>query len=118
MLDLGGTYAIGNEGDELLLLLSGAFAPGGGGLADVAVAFGYRGYFGRERLKTYFDLDLSAHSMPFFTLGPRLGLGVQYELTPIFGAFAGLAGEIGVGGELRFSAQAVIGFQARSYLFE
>ena len=127
-LDLGLSRSIGVDGNELSLSLSVIFplgcTPVVGGIYnpctvyDVALFGGYRGYFGQDRLKTFFDLNAALHATPQVTVGPRLGIGVQYELSNVWGAYAGFSAELGVGGALRFSAQLVLGVQLRSYLLE
>ncbi len=78
---------------------------------------GYRGYFG-ERVKTFFDLGARIDIAPQAAIGPRIGFGVQSELSSFAGLFAGLAVHAGVGNGLRFSAEAFAGIQLRSYLLE
>ena len=79
---------------------------------------GYRAYFGQDRLKTFVDLDGAVDVRPSFAIGPRLALGVQYELHPLFGLFGGLAARVGIGSPTRFAASAFAGFQLRSYLLQ
>ena len=112
---VGGTFAIGNEGNELKVL-SQAFRLTEG--AVWAVSAGYRGYFGQEQVKTFFDLDARADVAPTFAIGPRLGLGVQYELLPTLGVFAAVAAHVGAGNGVVFGAEAFVGIQIRSYLLE
>lgn len=112
---LGLSFAIGANGNELhgwVRSLSG-----GGPLAWSGVA-GYRGYFGEEQLKTFFDLGARVDLTPQFTLGPRIGFGIQWEFSSLAGVFGGLAAHLGAGNGLRFSAEAFAGVQLRSYLFE
>jgi hypothetical protein len=117
--EIGGTYAVGYNGNELALLATLGVATYGSLRADWGLAAGYRGYFGHERFKTYFDLDAAVHFTPSVTAGPRFGAGVQYELTQTLGVFGGLEGELCIGPqELRLSAQIAVGFQFRSYLLE
>ena len=112
--DLGVTAAIGDDGNELKLVVQAARpgTPEWGGYA------GYRGYFGQERLKTFFDLDLAVDVRPSFAAGPRLAFGLQYELHPLVGIFAGLAARVGIGSPTRFAASAFAGLQLRTYLLE
>ena len=112
---VGGTFAIGNEGNELKILTQ-AFRLTEGG--TWAVSAGYRGYFGQEQLKTFFDLDARANVAPTFAIGPRLGLGVQYELLPTLGVFAAVAAHAGAGHGVVFVAEAFVGILLRSYLLE
>ena len=111
---LGGTFAIGNDGNELKLFVQ-AFARAG---TAWAVSAGYRGYFGQERFKTFYDLDGRFDVSPVFTVGPRLGLGLQYEATQTLGVFATLATHIGVGNGVVFSGEVFVGVQLRTYLLE
>jgi hypothetical protein len=70
-----------------------------------------------EQWKTFFDLDLAAHVAPIWTLGLRVGFGVQYEVLPVLGVYAELALQGGGGAGLRLSGELLLGFQLRSYLF-
>lgn len=114
-VNLGGTWAIGVDGNELLVL---ARAIIGGPVLEGSLVLGYRGYFGQEQVKTYFDVGVAGHLMPELAVGPRLGFGVQYELSPIAGVYAGLAGQVGLGGTLRFDLELCLGLQLRTYLLE
>jgi hypothetical protein len=69
-------------------------------------------------VKTFFDLNAVVHLAPALTLGPRIGFGVQYELSPLFGVYAGLAAQIGFGQAIRFDGELIGGIQLRSYLLE
>ncbi|MHB8873380.1 MAG: hypothetical protein ACYC8T_06805 [Myxococcaceae bacterium] len=112
--DLGGTWAVGYSGNELMLLGRAAF---GGPRVEGSVTFGYRGYFGQDRVKTFVDLGAAVH-FPLVAVGPRVGFGVQYELSPIVGVYAGLAAQVGLGQALRFDGELCLGLQLRSYLLE
>jgi hypothetical protein len=112
--NLGVTVAIGENGNELKLVVQAA-KPGSIEWSSYA---GYRGYFGQDRLRTFFDLDLAVDVRPFFTAGPRLAFGLQYELHPLVGVFAGLAARVGIGSPTRFAASGFAGLQFRSYLLE
>ncbi len=112
---LGGTMAIGHDGNELLFV---ARSTVGGTVIDWSGHFGYRSYFGPDRLRTFFDLDLSLHLTPVVTFGPRAGIGLQYELSSVLGAYFAVAAQLGFGGALRFNAEALVGLQLRSYLLE
>lgn len=114
-LTLGGTVAVGDNGNEVLVE---TFTLLGGRHLDLGLAAGYRGYFGDERVKTFITLELAGHLSPQFTVGPRAGLGVQYELSPTVGTFALLAADLGYGAALRFTAEVSVGLQLRTYLLE
>lgn len=112
-LELGGTLSL-TEHTELRI--AGRVAPPGPH-PGWSVYAGIRNSRG-ERLKTFFDLDLAAHLAPLWSLGLRLGLGVQYELLPVLGAFAVAGVQGGGGGGLRLSFELLIGLQFRTYLFQ
>jgi hypothetical protein len=130
-LDLGLTYGFSESGNDLVFRAQGDFA-GAGAPFDFALESGYRVYFGQERLKTFFELDGTIHLMPAhyqdsvgnvqfspaLSLGPAFGVGVQYEVTPVFGVFAAIQAGIDVGQVLRFAAHAAVGIQLRTYVFE
>ena len=116
-VELGGTLSVG-DGNDLLLSVRAEF----GGLFDLGIYAGYRGYFSVGQWKTFFDLDLAGHITPAIaphgTVGPRVGVGVQLDFLPIIGTYAVLGGQIGFGDGLRYGAELTIGFQFRSYLLE
>ena len=47
-----------------------------------------------------------------------MSLGLQYELASTLCVLAGLTADLGAGAGLRFTAEAFVGFQLRSYLLE
>lgn len=114
-IDVGATLAIGHEGDELVLLARGLipspdFAP--------TVLFGYRTYYGYDRLKTFLDLQVATQVAPSFAIGPRVAGGFQYELSPVLGVAAGLAGQVGWGRAFLLGAELFVAVQARTYVFQ
>jgi hypothetical protein len=48
----------------------------------------YRGYFGTEELKTFFDLGVWAPLRSRFAVGPLAGLGVAYDFSRRAGVYA------------------------------
>ncbi|MBK7860162.1 MAG: hypothetical protein IPJ65_16415 [Archangiaceae bacterium] len=84
---------------------------------DTLLYGGYRGYFG-ERWKTFVDLQAAVSFTPFLAAGPRLGVGLQYELSSIAGLYTQVAAVLGFGEVLQFRAELVIGVQLRSFLLE
>lgn len=112
--DLGITLAPGSDGNEYKLVMEAA-KPGS---LQWLLYGGYRGYFGQERLKTFFDLDGAVDVKPNFTVGPRLALGVQYDFHSLIGVFGGVAARVGIGSPTRFAASAFGGLQIRSYLLQ
>jgi len=112
--DVGLTLALGDDSDELRVYGRILFLKPIAG----AAAVGYRGYFGDDRWKTFFDLELMADVAPLFNFGPRLGMGIHYEVNPVIGLFAGAGAHFGAGSTFLFVADAQIGIQFRSYLLE
>lgn len=115
-LDLGGTWAVGYDGNELLAW--GRLGLDRERLVAGAIVAGYRGYFGDGRVKTFVDLDGALHLAPVLAVGPRVGFGTQLELSEVAGLFLGVAAQFGFGRAIRFDAELVLGLQLRSYLLE
>ncbi len=111
-IELGGTLSVS---DHTELRLAGRLSPPGPRF-DSSVLAGIRNSRG-ERWKTFFDAELAVHFTPLWTVGLRLGFGVQYELAPVVGLFA-VAGVQGGGGQgLRLGFELLIGMQFRTYIF-
>ena len=109
------SFPLGVSGSEWTI---GARTGFGGPSVDVAAAGGLRAYFGEERFKTYLTAELSLHVTPNVTAGPRLGIGIQYELLPTFGVYLGGAAEVTAGQGIRIAAAVLGGIQLRTYIFE
>lgn len=73
----------------------------------------YRGYFGTEEWKTYFEAGLWAPLRSRLGVGPLIGLGVAYDFSQDVGVFAGaeFATAFGDGRALTFAGLA--GWQFR-----
>lgn len=113
VLDLGLSAAIDGDGNAVVI-------SGRAGRAGDTTRFGatasYRGYFGSDEWKTFFDLGVASEVHPRFGIGPRLGLGLQLDVHPLFGAFVlADARALFGGGSTRTSVSLSIGFQARTY---
>jgi len=109
------TFPMGVSGNEWT---AGARTGFGGPSVDVAIAGGLRAYFGDERFKTYLTAELALHVAPNVTAGPRLGVGIQYEILPTFGLYLGGAAEVTAGEGIRIAGAVVGGIQLRTYVFE
>lgn len=109
----GGGVAFDGEGHEALLL---ARVTGRGGALDLAALFGLRGNFGDERWRTFFDLQLAVPLRPTLLAGPRAGAGVQYEISPVAGAFCQAAIQLGLGSSLLLTTDLSCGLQLRTYV--
>lgn len=109
-------FDVSGEGDELLLGASVAlrsFDDPGRERVLLGVDARYRGYFGTESLKTFFDLGVWAPLRSRLAAGPLVGLGVAYDFSRFAGAY--LAGAFATAfGEARIASFSVaIGAQMR-----
>ncbi len=86
-LRLAFTFDLSGEGDELMV--GGAWSGGGGATAHVdwALDARYRGYFGSDEFKTFFEVGLWAPLSPRRAVGPRAGLGASWDFSRRLGAF-------------------------------
>ncbi len=109
------TFPLGVSGNEWTI---GARTGFGKPSVDVAVAGGIRAYFGEERFKTYLTAEVALHVTPNVTAGPRLGVGIQYELLPTVGIYLGGAAEVTAGQGIRIAGAVLAGLQFRTYVFE
>jgi hypothetical protein len=119
-LDIGASFNVNKTLNSNEIIVAGNVSVGQSikpWIWDGQLYGGYRGYFG-ERWKTFYDLDLALAWDGRFTVGPRFGVGIQYELSPIAGMFLTLHAQIGFGQELVLKGILAIGFQLRSYLLE
>jgi hypothetical protein len=109
------TLPLGLSGNEWTV---GARTGFGDSQVDVALAGGIRGYFGEERFKTYLSAEMALHIVPNVTAGPRLGVGIMYELLPTLGLYLGGAAEVTAGQGIRIAGAFTGGIQLRTYVFE
>jgi hypothetical protein len=89
---------------------------GRGDAVDVAGLLGVRASFGDERWRTFFDLQLAVPFVPRLLAGPRLGAGIQYEVSPVAGVFCAGALQLGLGSVLFFTGDVACGLQLRTYV--
>lgn len=113
--EIGVSAAFTERGSEVMFAVRASFL---GPSVDVATRLGIRGYFGLDDWKTFFDLEVVARWTPVIVVGPGVRLGVQYEFSPIIGAFAAFGAQIGFGQALRLGFELTAGIQLRSYLLE
>jgi len=109
----GGGAALGSERLEALGLVR---VTGRTGALEVAGLAGLRTSFGDERWKTFADLQLAVTVVPQLLLGPRFGVGVQYEVSPVAGAFCQAALQVGLGSVLAIAGDVSCGVQLRTYV--
>lgn len=107
------TFDVSGEGDELML--GGAWSAGGGSSAHVdwAVDARYRGYFGSEELKTFFEVGLWAPLAPRLAVGPRAGLGLAWDFSRRLGVFLAFGFATAFGEFRGASLEGGAGFQVR-----
>jgi len=115
-LRLGYSFDALGEGNELIVSATARL----GGWSDpardrtlLALDARYRGYFGTEELKTFFDAGVWTQLKSRFAVGPVVGLGLAYDPTRAWGVFAELEVATGFGAERVFSAGGSVGVQIR-----
>lgn len=96
----GWGFDLSGEGDELILggslrLASWSDAERARYLAGLDAR--YRGYFGAEELKTYFDVGLWGELQNKLVIGPLVGVGLLYDPSRAWGVFLGLQFNTGFG---------------------
>lgn len=109
-------FAFSDEGDELQIGAQGALRSWDDPERErlqLALDFRYRGYFGTEHFKTFFDAGLWAPLRSRLAVGPLVGLGALWDFDRAFGAYAsaGFATAFGQARIASFSASA--GLQIR-----
>lgn len=116
-IEIGGTLALTSKTE---LRISARLAPGITPVSGWAASFygGIRNSVGFEQWKTFFDLELAVHAVPFFAIGARAAFGVQYDFHPVVGVYAQIGGQLGGATSLRLSGELMAGFQFRTYVFE
>jgi uncharacterized protein len=113
-LGLGFSFDVTGEGDELIL--GGSYSPlaqGATAASSWVVDGRYRGFFGQDELKTFFDAGLVLPLAPRVAVGPRLGFGVMYDVSRAAGVFASLGAATAFGEFRGFSIGLGLGFQWR-----
>ena len=73
----------------------------------------YRGYFGTEEWKSWFDAGLWAPLASHFAVGPLVGVGLMYDFSNAAGVFAGAEFATAFGQARVVSFGALCGFQLR-----
>lgn len=105
-LRLGWGFDVSGEGDELLFggaaRLDGWDDPEGKRFL-VGLDGRYRGYFGTEELKTFFEVGLWAELKNRLAIGPLVGVGLAYDPSRAWGGFVSLGFATAIG-EARIAA--------------
>jgi hypothetical protein len=115
-LRAGWSIDVTGSGGELLLagdvaLRSWDDPEKGRVLASVSAR--YRGYFGTEEWKSWFDAGLWAPLASRFAVGPLVGVGLMYDFSNAAGVFAGAEFATAFGQARVVSFGALCGFQLR-----
>jgi hypothetical protein len=113
-LRLAFSFDVGDDGDEILL--GGAWSPGASGepaLSAWAVDARYRGFFGSEELKTFFDAGVVVAVSPRVAAGPRVGFGVMFDFDRAWGLYASLGASTAFGEFRGFGIGLGLGVQFR-----
>ncbi|WP_241758201.1 hypothetical protein [Myxococcus landrumensis] len=106
LLDVGASLTVGNEGDEVFVVIRGSARE-----PDLSLIAGYRSVFGLESWQSF--VDLAAVVRPFSGpwLGPRVALGLRHTFSERFAVYGGLGLTLGFGSGLRADAEAFTGLQ-------
>jgi hypothetical protein len=127
ILELGATRAVTDTGDEVTVRVRLTGPVRVGSLSDLALQAagdslhwigpsligGYRGYFGYESFKTFYDADVFVSSFPYWGVGPDLGLGAQYDFGRLAGIFLRLGFGVTFGETIIASFDSTVGGQLR-----
>jgi hypothetical protein len=73
----------------------------------------YRGYFGTEELKTFFEVGLWSEVRSRFAIGPLVGLGVAWDFSRDLGVYLSAEFATGLGAERVASFGGTAGVQLR-----
>lgn len=92
-----GTDLVG-DGSEFALGASLRLGPAAGpGGIRYAADLRYRGYFGTDELKTFFDVGVWAPFSTRWAIGPRVGLGAIYDFSRSLGLYLSMGFGTGFG---------------------
>jgi hypothetical protein len=115
-LHLAWGFDLTGEGNELLLGASarlGGWSDPQGSRVLAAVDVRYRGYFGLEEWKTFFEVGLVASVRSNLMIGPLVGVGVAWDASRVWGLFAAAQFSTGLGQARLASFGASTGVQLR-----
>ncbi len=111
---VGYGFDVSGEGGELVL--SGSLRLGADGTPESlrwAADLRYRGYFGTEELKTFFEVGLWVPVSTRLAIGPRVGIGVAYDFGRTFGLYSAFGFGTGFGPLRLASLELAAGLHAR-----
>ncbi len=113
LVRVGGGFDVTGEGDELLGSVVLRPGPSGDEWLRWGAELRYRGYFGSEQFKTFFDVGLSVPIYPKIAVGPRAGLGAMYDFTRSLGTYLSFSFATAFGQVRVASFELAAGVQAR-----
>jgi hypothetical protein len=115
-LRLGWSFDVSGEGDELVLgvgtRLDGWDDPGRTSYL-AGVDGRYRGFFGTEELKTFFEVGVFSEIRSRWIIGPLVGLGASYDPSRTWGLFVSAGFQAGLGEARTAAFGGSIGAQLR-----
>ncbi len=107
-LELGASFPVGYEENELFLAARAGRLRGG---TSLGLHGGLRSVFGREAWQTFTELGVVIHARPEVWGGVRLGLGVRHALSESFSLYGGVGGQLGFGSGLRLDVEMLTGLR-------
>ncbi|HEX8700417.1 MAG TPA: hypothetical protein VF815_16330 [Myxococcaceae bacterium] len=107
-LDLGGSLTVGDDRDEVVLLIRGGVGQGG---AEGVVQGGFRSVAGDKDWQTFFDVGAALRLFSGTWAGPRVGFGLRHALSDQLSLYGGFGLSLGFGSGLRMDAEAFTGLQ-------
>jgi hypothetical protein len=107
-LELGGSMTVGDDRDEVVLMIRGGAGQAG---TEGVVQGGFRSLFGDEEWQTFFDLGAQVRLFSGTWAGPRVGFGLRHALSDQLSLYGGFGLSLGFGSGLRMDAEAFTGLQ-------
>ena len=107
-LDLGATFTVGYDRNEVLFLARPSTGTPDFSLGLIAT---YRSFFGDEGLQTFVDFGVVGRLFSGAWVGPRLGFGLRHALSENVYVLGGLGLSVGFGSGLRLDAEGFSGVQ-------
>lgn len=115
-LRVGWAFDLFGEGDELILggaMRLGDWRDAEGERFLLGLDARYRGYFGTEELKTFFEVGVWGELKNRLAIGPQVGIGLAYDPSRAWGGFVSLHFGTAFGDARIASAGASAGVQFR-----
>ncbi|TQF13506.1 hypothetical protein FJV41_23590 [Myxococcus llanfairpwllgwyngyllgogerychwyrndrobwllllantysiliogogogochensis] len=106
LLDVGASFTVGYDGDEVFVLIRGSLRE-----PDLSLVGGFRSVFGDESWQSFVDLGAVVHPFSGPWVGPRVALGLRHTFSERFAVYGGLGLTLGFGSGLRADAEGFTGLQ-------